>query len=399
MSSISDSLSDDQILTLLQMLFTNMNNLDRLYYDMFINRTPMMLQLERYNEHGVLETFQIPNRAMDRAETIKGKGSPERVEQADSGTLYIDILTSNIWVKTTDDSTTGWVMFYTPSNLVEGQQYLSPTGDASGLHGLSATNLTGGTLSTRVGGTGTSHPLKGILKGQGGEEPFTVAEGGIDYLLPQAFIGSLGLFMRDAESTEELPSLMEYGWLPCNGAHYSQNNYQTLYKVLKNIYPNRETDRYQEGDIWYYDDIYGQPVEIGADEFAVPDLRDMYLRGWTNGRELNSFQGSAAPNVYGEFFNSQERETSLPYQYPEGTPKGCFRRITATGNGVGGGDGWFEILAFDAKNYKPEKNGIPQESVYKDDIYEIRTNNISTMICIYAGKQGVIYDYQNREND
>lgn len=408
-NSISENLSDDQILTLLQQLFTNMNNLDRLYYDMFINRTPLTLTLERYNESGVLETFQLPNRAMDRLgdNKLQGKGSPERVQQADSGTFYLDILTNDVWFKTTDDSTTGWIKLYTPVNLVEGQQYLSPTGDASGLTGLNATNLTGGTLSTRVGGTGTSRPLNGIIKGMG-DDPFTEAVPGVDYVLPQTFIGSLGMFMRGAEETEELPSLLSYGWLPCNGAHYNSVDYPSLYKALKTIYPNREEDRLTDpisGQTFYYD-FFGNRIDINPEEFAVPDLQDMYLRGW-NGqidgsqqrRGIYNYQPSAVPNVYGEFFNSQERETSLAYQYPNGTPLGCFRRITATGNGVGGSDGWFEILAFDAKNYKPkDENNIEHESVYSDNVFEVRTNNISTLICIYAGIKDVNYDYQSEGN-
>lgn len=400
--NISDNLSDDQILILLQQLFTNMNNLDRLYYDMFINRTPLTLTLERYNDSGVLETFELPNRAMDRLvqNKLSGKGSPERVQQADAGTYYIDILTSNIWFKTTDDSTTGWVMLYTPANFVEGEQFLAPDGDASHLTGLSATNLTGGTLGVRVGGTGTSYPLNGILRGNG-EEPFSVATAGIDYLAPQMFIGSLGLFMRNADATDDTPSLLSFGWLPCNGAHYNQVNYPTLYKALKSIYPNREIDRHTDtitGQMFYYDH-YGNRIDIEPDEFAVPNLQDMYLRGWNADRLLNTYQGSAVPNIYGEFFNSQERESSLPYQDPNDTPTGCFSRKTVTGNGVGGNDGWFEILAFDAKDYKPIINGVEQESVYTDEFNEVRTNNISTLICIYAGNKGVTYSYDNTETE
>ena len=66
------SLNDEQIITLLEYLFTNMNNLDRLYYDMFINTTPMDLTLERYNEDGIKETHILPNRAKDKQKVLQG---------------------------------------------------------------------------------------------------------------------------------------------------------------------------------------------------------------------------------------------------------------------------------------------------------------------------------------
>jgi hypothetical protein len=374
------------------MLFTNMNNLDRLYYDMFINRTPLTLTLERYNESGVLESFQVPNRAMDRQgeNKLQGKGSPERTQQADSGTIYLDILTNDIWFKTTDDSTTGWIKLYTPVSFVAGENYLAPDGDASQLTGLNLSNLTGGILGTRSGGTGTGRPLRGVIKGMG-TEPFTEAVPGVDYMYPQAFIGSLGLFMRDVvDDEQELPSLLQYGWLPCNGAHYNKEDYPALYQALKYTYPNRVGDT---------TDFYGNPITLEADEFAVPDFRDMYLRGWTDARGIHSYQACAVPNVKGEFFNSQESETELAYQHPNQQPYGCFKRKATAGTGVGGSGGWFEILEFDASNYKPLKDSVAQASVYKDDVYEVRTNNLSTLICIYAGIQGVTYDYQGEVNN
>ena len=95
-NNIYESLSDEQIIALLQMLFTNMNNLDRLYYDMFINTTPLTLTLERYNEDGVLESYKLPNRAKDRSNIIQGRGTPEKSQIAIAGSIYLDTLTSNI---------------------------------------------------------------------------------------------------------------------------------------------------------------------------------------------------------------------------------------------------------------------------------------------------------------
>ena len=73
---MNSNLNDEQIIALLEQLFTNMNNLDRIYYDMFINTTPMDITLERYNQDGVIETFVLPNRAKDRQNVLQGKGTP-----------------------------------------------------------------------------------------------------------------------------------------------------------------------------------------------------------------------------------------------------------------------------------------------------------------------------------
>ena len=82
-----------ELIDMLSELFTNMNNLDRLYYDMFFNTTPMDLTLQRYDENGVLQTYVIPNRAKDAANTLTGMGNPEGQVVAPIGKLYIDLET------------------------------------------------------------------------------------------------------------------------------------------------------------------------------------------------------------------------------------------------------------------------------------------------------------------
>ena len=236
-NSIYNSISDEQLIALLQMLFTNMNNLDKLYYDMFINTTPLTLKLERYNENGVIETYELPNRAKDRINVLQGKGEPEKVQNAGAGTLYLDVLTSNVWIKTTDSGNIGWTMLYTPTNFLQGREYIAPNGDASALTGLSAASITGGIMDVRVGGTGTQG-LNGIIKGRGRNLPYTIAIDGVDYITPQTFIGSLGLFMRNINVEEDDMAPFPDGWLPCQGGTVDRYVYPTLYKHLKNTYPN-----------------------------------------------------------------------------------------------------------------------------------------------------------------
>ena len=104
---MSSSLNDEQIIALLEQLFTNMNNLDRIYYDMFINTTPMDITLERYNQDGVIETFVLPNRAKDRQNVLQGRGTPEGAQIASIGTLYFDLLSNNIYVKISEGGASG----------------------------------------------------------------------------------------------------------------------------------------------------------------------------------------------------------------------------------------------------------------------------------------------------
>lgn len=384
-NSISESLSDEQLISLLQMLFTNMNNLDKLYYDMFINTTPLTLTLERYNEDGVIESYELPNRAKDRMNILQGRGEPEKSQIAGVGTLYLDILTSNIWVKTTDSGAAGWVMLYTPSNFLKGREYMAPDGDASGLKGLSASNLEGGIMDVRVGGTGTQG-LTGIIKGRGRDLPYTTATAGVDYVVPQTFIGSLGLFMRNNVASGEVPAFPA-GWLPCQGGTFDKNSYPTLAKQLANTFPNNALYQNSNGRTCYKD-IYGNEIAIPENHVVLPNFQDKYLRGWdsTSSTVVGAFQKCALPNIHGEFFNTQESETSL-----DKNPSGAFTRVAQSGNGVDGTKGWFERLHFSAANYKPTKNGVAQESLYRDDVYEVRVNNITTFVCIYAGLEGIAY--------
>lgn len=392
-NSIYNSISDEQLIALLQMLFTNMNNLDKLYYDMFINTTPLTLKLERYNENGVIETYELPNRAKDRINVLQGKGEPEKVQNAGAGTLYLDILTSNVWIKTTDSGNIGWTMLYTPTNFLQGREYIAPNGDASALTGLSAASITGGIMDVRVGGTGTQG-LNGIIKGRGRNLPYTVAVDGVDYITPQTFIGSLGLFMRNinVEEDDDMAPFPD-GWLPCQGGTADRYIYPTLYKHLKNTYPNNIIQFNEDGNRFYRDE-YGNEIIVPENHFVLPNFQNRYIRGWDGESTLpvGGFQKCAIPNIHGEFFNTQESESALSKE-----PNGAFTRIASAGNGVDGSKGWFERIHFSAADYKPTKDGVEIESVYNDDVYEVRTDNIATFICIYAGLEGIEYTSENNE--
>ena len=389
-NNIYESLSDEQIIALLQMLFTNMNNLDRLYYDMFINTTPLTLTLERYNEDGVLESYELPNRAKDRSNIIQGRGTPEKSQIAGVGSIYLDTLTSNIWIKTTEEGDTGWVMLYTPVNFIKGREYITPDGDASGLKGLSVSSLEGGILDVKFGGTGTKG-LEGIIKGQGQDLPYKTATPNVDYVEPKTFIGMLGLFQ-----TDDLPD----GWIPCLGQAVRRADYPKLAEKIapkersgKSVFPNDRLEEYGAG-VSYINE-YGQRViheydsngeALGTDIMIIPNYQDRYIRGWvpSGSTVLGGFQPCAVPNIQGEFFNSQGNETSL-----NKSPSGAFTSVAKAGNGAEGTKGWAERISFSANSYKPSKNGVSQESVYKDEVYEVRVNNLNAYVAIYAGVENV----------
>lgn len=123
----------------------------------------------------------------------------------------------------------------------------------------------------------------------------------------------------------ELPSGVEI--VPCDGRAISRTQYSELFNFLGTAFGSGN----------------------GSTTFNIPDYRGCFLRGWDGGsnrdkgRIYGTIQNSAAPNIWGRFYNSQESETSLD--------KGCygaFSRIQTAGNGVDGTHGWFEIVDFQA---------------------------------------------------
>lgn len=373
MANISSDISNEQIIALLQMLFTNMNNLDKLYYDMFINQTPMTLTLERYNENGVIETFELPNRAKDRINVLQGRGEPERVQGASAGTIYLDVLTSNVWVKTTDSGSTGWIMLYTPSNFLKGREYIAPDGDASALTGLSAGSITGGIMDVRIGGTGTQG-ITGLVKGRGSALPFIAAQPGRDYLEPKTFIGSLGLFLIG--NKERLPE----GWLPCDGSAVMQADYPDLYNYLQNIYPNN-SNFIGEGDERHYLDDYGNPIYVREDQFALPDFRNKYIKGWEgeeSALKVGDYQPDSIPNITGQLsglsFDQQDSKKGMLGAF-------SWKDYSSKNYKNGAGSGTTDKYAlFNAAN-----SSDACKRIFKDNVKEINVKNISVLICIFAG--------------
>ena len=376
---MSSSLNDEQIIALLEQLFTNMNNLDRIYYDMFINTTPMDITLERYNQDGVIETFVLPNRAKDRQNVLQGRGTPEGAQIASIGTLYFDLLTNNIYVKISEGGASGWVLLRTSTNFLPGEDYLTPTGSASHLTDISASSLDGGILDVRVGGTGNTS-LSGILKGNG-ENPVITAKPSIDYMVPRTHIGMLGLFPGEID---KLP----LGWLVCNGSFVNKTDYPALYQAIGDIY-------LYEGTEW---DRTTDP-SYNTNKMALPDYRGYYIRGWKSANTSNKtlrigeHEKSAAPNIKGiggiGWTNKYENDTNrigktqiTGAYYIIQSPDKTTQYVGVSDTAVGTND---PTVGFNANLYN---------NIYQDNMPEIRVDGIYTLICIYAGVMGESYSEQ-----
>lgn len=254
---MADDLSNirtlQDVINALNIVYFNMNEIERIYYDMFINPNPMDITFQRYDDQGALETITLPNRAKDRQNLLTGSGSPEAVVPAGVGTYYLDVLSQNLYFKGSGTDAYGWVEIYTSLNLRVDEDFLPPDGDGSRLTNLNASNINSGLLTVGRGGTGSSGII-GIVKGNG-TSAYTAALEGTDYLGPNTMTGVICYY-----PVKSIPS----GWLVCDGTAYSRLTYERLFSVIGTIYG--------EGD--------------GSTTFNVPNLMDdgdgnpFFIRCW-----------------------------------------------------------------------------------------------------------------------
>ena len=257
MSEYIEVRSMEEVAYLLNVLFTNLNNLDRTYYDMFINPVPMDIELQRYDENGNLTTVTLPNRAKDKITTYAGQGNPNGLQEASTGAFYIDTRSKEMYYKGSGSDAYGWINIWSTVNLNLDLNFLTPDGDGSQLTNLNANSITSGTLPVQRGGTGVN-AITGLIKGNG-VNPFTVAEAGVDYVLPSSLTG-LMVFYPSATIPD--------GWLLCDGSAYSRETYAHLFSIIGTTYG--------DGD--------------GETTFNVPDLRDYYIKGWNGTRALGQVE-------------------------------------------------------------------------------------------------------------
>ena len=317
MSDYLEVRSMEEVAYLLNILFTNMNNLDRVYYDMFINPEPMDITLERYDDTGTLTTVVLPNRAKDRVPAYSGSGNPNGNQVATVGALYIDISSKSLYYKGTGSDAYGWILAWSSANLVEGTDFLSPSGDGSQLTNLNAGSITGGTLAVARGGTG-ANSITGLVKGNGAE-PFTAAADGIDYLGPASFTGLIAFF-----PVASVPA----GWLYCDGAAYSRTTYKNLFDVIGTTYGT--------GD--------------NVTTFNIPDLRGYFIRGWDSVRTFNMEEAGNVGNHSHTL--SGETGAGTPHSHTRGTMEITGDIYNSTVNNVGSASGAFTREAYLSGTYE-----------------------------------------------
>ncbi len=259
MGNLSEIRTMEEVAYLLNILFVNMNNLSKAYYDVFINPEPMDVTLKRYDENGQVTSVVIPNRAKDKLFIYKGQGNPNGKQTASQGALYLDTTESILYFKgnATNDAY-GWQHLWCQTNLVEAGggttgQFLSPSGDGQNLTNISASNINNGFLSVERGGTGKPEDGQdryftpgALLKGNG-YDPITIAQEGIDYLggrVEDSLIGMIAYF--PSEEAHE-------GWLICDGKEYNSADYPKLVRYLKG-------------------------VNYSAEKFSVPNLSGTFIR-------------------------------------------------------------------------------------------------------------------------
>lgn len=255
----------EDIINALSVLYFNLNEIERNYYDIFINPKSMTVNLQRYNELGVLDTVPVRNLASLQYTALTGNGSPDGVVSAEVGKFYIDTSNYSLYFKSSGNDSYGWVLLWSALNLKENDDYLPPNGSASQLKDLNMDNATLGVLSVERGGSGTGS-ITGIVKGNG-TESMTAATDGSDFLGPISTVGVICYY-----PVTPIP----YGWLMCDGTAYSKTgDYARLGSKLGNKY-----------------NLAGDPNTV----FRVPNLMNYnannsntlsyYIRSW-NGHDTS----------------------------------------------------------------------------------------------------------------
>ena len=248
------------VINVLNIVYFNMNEIEKIYYDMFINPQELDVTFQRYDEEGRLEKITLPNRAKDKQDTITGYGSPEGVVEAGIGKFYIDLSESILYFKGQGGTSAyGWVEVITD---ISGE-YLTPTGDASQLKNLNMSNAGSGILSVTRGGTGTGN-ISGVIKGNG-TNPYSAAIDGTDFMGP---ISTTGIICYYPIAT--IPT----GWFMCDGRAVSRTTYSRLFNVIGITYG--------EGN--------------GTTTFNIPNLMNdssgnsYFIRCWDGERAFNEVQ-------------------------------------------------------------------------------------------------------------
>ena len=218
----------EDIINALSVLYFNLNEIERNYYDIFLNPEELTVQLQRYNDQGLLETIPVDNLAKLRTVAIVGSGNPngQEIAVAGVGRFYLDTSSGALYYKKSGTDSYGWEILWSGANFVEDIDFLAPDGNASQLSNLNMDNAGTGTLSVSRGGTG-ANSITGLVKANG-TAPMTSAVEGIDYLGASSTVGIICYY-----PVEPIPS----GWLKCDGSAYDRvGTYARLFAKIGTAY-------------------------------------------------------------------------------------------------------------------------------------------------------------------
>lgn len=225
MADIQNIRTFEDLTNAVSQLYFNLNNIERLYYTIFIDPEPKEnVELERYDENGQLGVITLKNRAADIRVTITGAIDPNGNVSAALGTFYLNTTTGTLWYKAQGSSAAdnqGWAPIQSQGSI--GEEYLKKDGDGSQLKNISTAI---GVLGVDHGGTGTTN-IAGLVKANGIGQAYTAAIKNADYLAPDNFIGGVIYYAGTA-----IPD----GWLVCNGAGYKSSDYPLLYNKIGTKY-------------------------------------------------------------------------------------------------------------------------------------------------------------------
>lgn len=345
----------DKLQSQLAKLQTDYSSMASAMYDMFFNNEAKDITLSMYDKTGQLVYVTIPNRAKDATDKVLyGEGDPNtlEIEAKQVGVLYINKDTAELYYYTVD----GWIQVWSAVNFEKGLDYLSPTGDGSGLTNLNMKNaIRGSLLPVASGGTGNANYgtkecmikyVPAVLKD--GEEVtpayFASAEIGSDFVSPDSFVGLIAFAF-----SETVPE----GFLACDGAEYLVKYYPKLYAYLHE-----------------HAGVNSTINKDGNEVFAVLDLRDYYpFFGNPSTRKLLDKQEPALPNIKGQW--AQEITGAEGY-FKDAVyiPQESGKPVQVSGKTSAPGGYYDYLVQFDASKYN---------HIYQDDIDEVRVRNISLL--------------------
>ena len=154
-----DVTSFEQIAPILSQLATNYSNIFFDYFNLFYNPTEMDVTIEYYDTEGVLRTITIPNRAKDRRYILNGNENPEGAVSGVKGSIYQDLTNGILYIKQSAEDQTGWVQLISSEELSKflTQGNGSPEGEVAAQKGTLYVNLNTAALyikTTEVGNVG-----------------------------------------------------------------------------------------------------------------------------------------------------------------------------------------------------------------------------------------------------